>query len=553
MIGFNDAFETQCSEYLAYLYRLAEKYYNDCSDIDALVQDTITVLIFKVRHGERVEYPKGFLAAVLKNKYNAWLREKYKAELVEYYDGVFTEGYDAFAEQEEAEQKNGEYESVRREIGRLIRIYREVIVRHYVHGQTVEQIANELGIPRGTVLSRLSKARDQIKEGLENMEKYSQISYEPKTASIGIWGSSGLSSEPFSLLRSDIEANLLYLAYEAPVSVRGIADTMGMPCAYLEPIIDVLVKGELMGRTPGGLVYTRCFVQRYENAFGDIPAQEALAEKYASRVWDIVWKHLEPLTKHDDFAMMSEKQKATMLLFIMNQMLGDVLHKSRPDEGNTPNQPPERPNAGRWLATVTVYEHGQETTIPYDGSGPVIVNYCPNDDGKNLCQMFDCQSLFGDAHWAYNRFKYKCSLRSILRFYASFLPCDVKTDNNLLYELIPEFEKLHILKRDADGEIRLDIPALPYTEVMQYWNPICEELKKELFALLSDDLRSLWAKTKNRVPGHVDEAEYFVHAGAMGAYLKAQLLAIVNQKLLPYPVVVGETPLIYISYRKKEI
>ena len=124
MIGFDDAFDAQCSEYLAYLYGLAEKYYNDCADIDALVQDTIAVLVIKVRRGERVEYPKGFLAAVLKNKYNAWLREKYKAEIVEYSDGVFTEGYDAFAEQEETEQKNGEYESVRREIGRLVRIFR---------------------------------------------------------------------------------------------------------------------------------------------------------------------------------------------------------------------------------------------------------------------------------------------------------------------------------------------------------------------------------------------------------------------------------------------
>ncbi len=553
MIGFDDDFEQQCGEYLTYLYGLAEKHYNDCADIDALVQDTIAVLIIKVRGGEPVEYPKGFLTAVLKNKYNAWLREKYKAELVEYSDGIFADGYDAFAEQDEIAHRTEEYEAVRREIGRLIRIYREVIVRHYVHGQTAEQIANDLGIPRGTVLSRLSAARNQIKEGLENMEKYSQISYEPKTASIGIWGSNGLSGEPFSLLRSEIEANILYLAYETPVSVRGLADMMGMPCAYLEPIIDVLVKGELMGRTAGGLVYTRCFVQKYEDSFGDIPAQEALAENYASRIWDIVWKHLEPLTVHDDFAVMSEKQKATMLLFIMNQMLGEVLHQCRPDAEHTPNQPPDRPNAGKWLATVTIYEHDNKTVIPYDGSGPVIVHYKPNNDGKNLCQMFDCQSLFGDAHWAYNGFKYKCSLGSILRFYASFLPCDVTTDNNLLYELIPEFEKLHILKRDADGEIRLDIPALPYTEAMNYWNPACEEIKKELFALLSDDLRRLWSKTKNRVPSHVDEAEYFVHAGAMGAYIKAQLLAIVNQKLLPYPVVVGETPLIYISYRKKEI
>lgn len=249
---------------------------------------------------------------------------------------------------------------------------------------------------------------------------------------------------------------------------------------------------------------------------------------------------------------MSDKQKATMLLFITNQMLNAVVRKSRPEDSNAPKQPPERPDAGRWLATVTVFEHGQKRDNPYDGSGPVFVNYSANNDGKNDCQMFDCQSLFGDTHWAYNRFKYKCSLQSILRFYASLLPCDVKTDNNHLYELIPEFEKLCILKRGEDGEIGLDVPALPFSEVTEYWNPVCEVIKSELYERLSDDLRKLWAKTKNRVPKHVDESKYFVHAGAMGAYVKAQLLAIVKKGLLPYPVVIGKTPLIYIAYRKKD-
>lgn len=553
MIKFDKDFEKQCGEYLEYLYYLAEKRYNDCPDIDTLVQDTLTALIVKINLSKSIEYPKGFLSAVLKNKYNAWLREKYRAEYVEYSDGAISDTYNEIEEKEETWRRTEEYDAVRREIGRLICIYREVIVRHYVHGQPVEQIAGELGIPRGTVLSRLSAARDQIKEGLENMEKYSQISYEPKTASIGIWGNTGLKGEPFSLMRSDIEANILNLAYENPVSVRGIADTMGMPSAYIEPIIDSLIKGELMGRTAGGLVYTRCFVQKYENAFGDIPAQEKLADQYASRVWEIVWKRIEPLTKRNDFAEMSDKQKATMLLFVMNQMLSDIVHKSRPDSEHSPKQPPDRPDAGRWLATVTVYAHNQMRDNPYDGSGPVYVGYSANNDGKFDCQMFDCQSLFGDAHWAYNQFKYKCSLQSILRFYASLLPCDVKTDNELLYELIPEFEKLCILKRGADGEIKLDIPALPFTEVTEYWNPACKAIRKELFNLLSDDLRKLWAKTRNCVPKHVDEAEYFVHAGAMRAYVTAQLLAIVRKELLPYPVVVGKTPLIYIAYRKKNM
>ena len=106
MIGFDKDFEKQCGEYLEYLYRLAEKHYNDCADIDILAQDTLTVLLMKISKGEKVEYPRGFLSAVLKNKYNAWLREKYKAELVEYSDGAISETYNEFEEKEEAEHKS---------------------------------------------------------------------------------------------------------------------------------------------------------------------------------------------------------------------------------------------------------------------------------------------------------------------------------------------------------------------------------------------------------------------------------------------------------------
>lgn len=59
MIGFDKNFEKQCSEYLEYLYGLAEKHYNDCADIDSLVQDTLTVLIVKVRKGRKHRISQG--------------------------------------------------------------------------------------------------------------------------------------------------------------------------------------------------------------------------------------------------------------------------------------------------------------------------------------------------------------------------------------------------------------------------------------------------------------------------------------------------------------
>lgn len=84
MIGFDEDFERQCGEYLDYLYGLAEHLYSDAMNNFAgtdLLESEMTLL------------------------------------------------------------QREEYEPVRREIGRLISLYREVVVRHYVHGQSVEQIA----------------------------------------------------------------------------------------------------------------------------------------------------------------------------------------------------------------------------------------------------------------------------------------------------------------------------------------------------------------------------------------------------------------------------
>ncbi len=514
------------------------------------MQDTLAAFISEINKGREIKYPKGFLSAVMKNKYNSYLRKKYRDRIIEYTD-VLPESVDGSEEYTEEERLlSEEYAAVRREIGRLVYIYREVTVRHYVHGHSVEKIAAEMGLPRGTVLSRLSTARTQIKEGLKSMEKYSKASYEPKTGNIGIMGSGGIGGEPFSLISSDIEVNILFIAYKNPVSVRDIADTMGMPCAYLEPLIDRLVSGELMGKTVGGLVYTRCFVCRYEDTFGDIPAQEAVAAKYAPAVWSAVWRRFEPLSEASSFAAMTEKQKATLMLFYTRHILGKVVRAALGTEVDK-IEIPDRPDAGKWLASLSVYERGQWKSEKYDVSGPVMVNYSENG-GKTTCRMYDCQSVFGDAHWVYSKLKYKYTLRSILRFYASFLESGVKPENAVIYELIPEFEKLHILRRDENGEAKLDIPALTFEEATGF-DAAAKEAEADVRDILLDELKKVVENHRVKVPSHVDGAQYYEHDGALGAYTTAQLIAIAEQGLMPYRVEIGKTPLIYLNYKKEEI
>ncbi len=542
--------EKMYREYLDYLYAVVARKYSDCEDADTLVQNSIMAYILAKDRGEEIADPKAFLYTVLKNKYNSMLREKYKNSVVTY-DYPFETVADGDAQSEvEREVLSEEYAAVRREIGRLSEIYREVTVRHYVHGHSVDRIANDLKIPRGTVLSRLSSARNQIKEELKNMEKYSQVSYEPKNVNIAIWGSQGLSGEPWSLCGSDIESNILVLAYEAPVSVREIADTMGMPTAYIEPLIEKLVRGELMGRTAGGLVFTKCFMTNYNDAFGDIPAQEKLADEFAEDVWGIVDSNLSELYESAVFKDMNEKQKATTVLFVMHQALSKLSPLCTPEDKSGLKDPPERPNGGRWLASCLVRERDMKMN-KYDASGPVWVSYSKNNDAPD-CQMKDCQSLFGDAHWIYPTLKYRFDLRNILRFYASFLPCEVKPDNKQIYELIPDFEKLCILKRDENGEAQLDIPAMTFEDEKKYITSAIERIKDELFERIGEKVKTVVLHSPNRVPSHVEYREHFLYERALQAYPKAQMLAIVEKGLMPYHVTVGKTPLIFLTYRKKE-
>ena len=541
--------ENPYREYLEYLYAVAARLYSDCEDADALVQESIMAYIEAERRNGEISDPKAFLYAVMKNKYNSMLRKKYKNSVVTYdYPLEAVSDEDSFTETEDLKE---EYAAVRREIGRLSRIYREVTVRHYVHGHSVDRIAADLNIPRGTVLSRLSSARNQIKEELENMEKYSSVSYEPKKVYIGIWGSQGLSGEPFSLLSSDIEGNILVLAYERPVSVKEISDAMGMPGAYIEPLVTKLICGELMGKTSGGLVYTKCFMKNYDDAFGDIAAQEEISDKFADTVWETVNSNLSEFYESAIFSNMNEKQKATVILFVMNQALGGLTMLCMPRGKDDLKAPPERPNAGRWVASCTVRSQGDKFN-KYDSSGPVWVSYSKNNDAPDF-QMKDCQSLFGDAHWIYPTFKYKFNLREILRFYASFTPCEVKAENDKIFELVPDFEKLCILRRDENGEIQLDIPYMTLDDEAKYLTPAIEKIKAELFEKIGQKLSEVAERTKNRVPPHVEYREHFLYEGVLRAYPKAQMLAIVEKGLMPYRVNVGKTPIILVLYKNKEM
>ena len=572
------AFDEAYLELTRYAYTRAR----NAAEADEVVSDTVLAWMQDLRAGKRIENTAGYLRTVFERRLCDYLRRKYRREVELSDDGTILETIPDDADPEERQQILLEEEAVRKALGRLAAIYREVVYRHYVKGQRVETIAKALGVPVGTVKSRLSDGRGQMKETVtrhlqgettppsvraagEAMQKeqknftadtrpYSEVSYAPKRVSIGIWGNVSQKGEPFCYVESLIAQNILVLAYEKPISIRDLSAALGIPTPYVEHEVDILVRGEMMGRTPGGLVYTRIFMQTEEEGLGDVEAQEALAAEIAPALWRVMEEGLAHLWEDETSATRtySLKQTATFRLMLANQMIGNLLFSPEMNMREPDMTPPPRPNGGCWLATGTVYEYGTELNAhKYSCSGPVRINYVkpPEREGElpmQMAMMMDYQSLFGTTHWNYRRMKYSFGLNEILKLYASFMTDTVKPADHRIFELIPEFEKMRILRRDEGDEIRLDIPAMTLAE-WDRWEAALRSLVPAAMEAVGGPIKALIGRTVNRVPDHVDGRTAYLRAGSTGCLIPATMKALAENGCIP-DVVMGETPVILVVY-----
>ena len=125
-----------------------------------LVQDTLTLALSNLRQGKwRGEGRLGaYLAAILRHLVARSMRRRGPKTGEADPNGLPAAAGDPHAAASRFERQ----QRVRRVLLRLSGEHREVVLRHYFDEQSVGRIARELGIPRGTVLSRLHYARREI-------------------------------------------------------------------------------------------------------------------------------------------------------------------------------------------------------------------------------------------------------------------------------------------------------------------------------------------------------------------------------------------------------
>lgn len=344
------------TEYVDRLYSATVRKAGDSHVAEDIVQETFLAAIRALSKGKEPDNLWGWLVSIMSNKYCDWLREKHNKPQVSFEDYPF----DIPDENNLDEDSIEKLESIRRELGYLAKIHREVMIRFYMHGDTIEKIANDLHIPIGTVKSRLNTGRKHIKEGVTDMENYTKQSYEPDVLRMSCSGAVGLDGEPFSLVGNTdkLAQNVLILAYSKPVTDTELAKSLGVPTAFIEPIIEKMIDGELMQRTDGGKVYTDFIIYTDSDRKATFKKQLDIAENHFHLFWKETEKALSELREKEYYKRQAEHSKIKLELhFCIKLLMNAHIDVRNEVTGVMPfSEYPYRKNGGRWFAMGQQYQ-----------------------------------------------------------------------------------------------------------------------------------------------------------------------------------------------------
>ena len=502
----------ELSEHTDYLLRVAFGKCDSLEEAQDLVQSTLLEGLLAIRKGTIIESAKSWLSTVLNRKYYDLLREKYRKPLTFYgmdYDIPYEEGY---SPETPDDMVLSEEENLRRLVARQTYVYREVLVRHYFHGQSIETIANALSIPENTVKSRLRLGREKLRKDL-TMEKYEKQSYEPEVLWISSSGNGGMNGEPNSLVRNDkITMNLLILAYDKPVTIPELADAIGISTTYIEPIVERLVDGELMKRI-GDRVFTDFIIYTEEDMLNTFDLQKSLANTLFTDVWEYLGDGLNALRGTDYYQKQNPSQAAKLEgYFVLHCTYHSVLKVRDEVAGFCPySEYPYRKDGGRWFAMgnrhTADYDYDKSPYKGYDVSGEAggSIDRLP---GASRVGLFDYDTeALGHSHTAYNHTENFNDAREVMikLLYAIY------TDNENILSGIPQkllenvdkLIDLDFLERLPDGKLKLNVPVLSNIDRKAFYDLMAQYAEKLSNAFHDEYLKMI--KNPVVVPKHLQK------------------------------------------------
>ena len=488
-------------QYYDYLIRLATSKCNSQNDAEDLVGDTMLAAFAYIHSGGTIQHPKTWLVNTLYHKHNDNLRKKYRSPITVCLD----EGFDISEEETEEYLSSEEAAKIRKELNHLAYITREVMIRFYYGSQSIADIAEGLNIPEGTVKSRLSTGRSQIKKGLETME--TRENYLPGRLNLSFGGSDGLKGEPISLVEGDLIAqNLLILAYDKPITISDLSKAIGIPAAYIEPIVKKLIDGELMVQMDSGKVYSDFIISKAQDILKNFESQKNFAHKQFDTVWSIVEKMSAKISKMDFVKSMDSEERTKLNRYAVLKALQDFQHFGT-GKIESPKFP-KRKDGGWWFAQAITFDAGYNIKEYMDASEYCIHGGHRTSEAVSVGRtkrirlyefdttLWDSPHRFGGAYELY--FKHIIPLLWSIYDGISLETSDIPND---FISYIPTLEQFGVIGRTED-KLCVKIPVLKKTD----YDEMCALIKnatEEIKAVIGEEFTTFITSLKTPIPKHL--------------------------------------------------
>ncbi|MED9904566.1 MAG: RNA polymerase sigma factor [Lachnospiraceae bacterium] len=499
--------KNELTEYADYLLQTAIYRVQNIVDAEDLVQETLMAALTAMEQGKSIENPKSFLVTILNRKYYDMLRQKYRKPVVSMEIVPEIPQEDFVSKQIEQIE---EAENIRRCLGHLTRLYREVMVRFYMNGESIKQIADALGIPENTVKSRLDTGRKHVRKDF-TMDNYVKQSYAPDNLWLCNSGETGINNEPFSLVGNNkIEMNLLILAYDRPVTVPELAKAIGISTTFIEPIVDKLVDGELMKRT-ADKVYTDFIIYNEEDRTANFMLEKEIADKHGSDMWAVVDSGLSELHEQDFYKAQSMTQGMKLDSFFAVRTMQNAVNNVRNEVCGGISEYPDRSNGGKWYAMgnryPADYTYNMADYHKYGISGEcctMLIDYCGLKK-ISLCE-YDC--LLGTTQQGYGRdskyIPYCMSGMEVMKMlYAIHTGReeDLPLINMHCFDNMNGFKRMGYLSRSESGKIIVDIPIIEMHDRWKLYG-LSEKYDNIISDTFHDELKKLM-QNPVKLPSHL--------------------------------------------------
>lgn len=515
-------------QYYDYLIRIALSKCLSKADVEDLVGDTMLAAFAYIHKGGKIEHPKTWLTNTLYHKYNDNLRKKYRSPVTVCFD----EGLEIPDEDNEDYLGSDEASKVRKELNHLAHITREVLIRFYYGNQSVADIAKGLHIPEGTVKSRLSAGRRQMKKGLEIMD--TKENYLPGELYLSFGGSDGLKGEPMSLVEGDLIAqNLLILAYEKPLTISEISRAISIPAAYIEPIVKKLVDGELMVETKDRKLYSDFIITKPQDSLRNFKPQLDFAHTHFDTVWSILRRMSDKITQILCVQNMGNKEKTILNRYAILKALQDF-QQFGTGKIEKPKFP-KRKDGGWWFAQAVAFDAGYNTKEYQEAQEYAIQGGHRTSEAILVGQakrirfyefdttLWDSPHRYGEAYELY--FKH---IIPLLWHIHENIPLENSDIPNEFIAYIPTLEVVGLIGYSQDKPY-VKIPVMEkttYQEICVLIQTATEEIK----SAIGDEFTTFIASMKTPIPKHLtsvpelyrycDAAKYFAMAIVREAYNK---------------------------------